>query len=72
MATRREQGKFGARVFLMDTSVVYVLQTIKRGTKQNSPYVVDKNPSGEGQRFLDTADDSAIADAVRAALNGTL
>ncbi len=72
MATTREQGKFGARMYLMDTDVVYVLQTVKRGSQQNSPYVVDKNPNGEGQRFVDTADDKAIADAVREALHGTL
>lgn len=72
MVTTREQGKFGARIFLMDTDVVYVLQTVKRGSQQNSPYVVDKNHSGDGQRFVDSADDKAIADAVREALRGTL
>ena len=66
------QGKFGARVFLMDADTVYVLQTIKRGKLQNSPYVVDKNPDNSGQRFVDGTDDKSIADAVREALRGTL
>ena len=67
-----KQGKFGARIFLMDTDVAYVLQTVKRGTSQNAPYVIDQKPVGEGQKFVDITDDKSIADAIRAALHGRL
>ena len=67
-----ERGKFGARVFLMDTNVAYILQTVKRGTQQNDRYVVDKKPVGDGQKFVDVANDKGIADAIRAALYGRL
>ena len=67
-----KQGKFGARVFLLDESTILVYQTIKRGRAQNAPYRVDQKPSGEGQRFLDLTSDKAIADAIRDALSGKL
>jgi len=69
-----KQGKFGARVFLMDTEVVYVRQTVKRGAAENAPYVIDKEAvgEGEGQKFVNIADDKGIAGAIRAALNGRL
>ena len=64
--------KFGARVFSLDTDMVLVYQTVKRGSASNSPYVFDKNPRGSGERFIALGDDKAIADAVRGALAGTL
>ena len=67
-----KQGKFGARIFLMDTNVVYVLQTVKRGTSQNARYVIDQKAVGDGQKFIDFTDDKGIADAIRAALQGRL
>ena len=67
-----KQGKFGARVFLMDTDTVYVLQTVKRGTAENARYVIDQKTVGEKQKFVDITDDKGIADAIRAALNGRL
>jgi hypothetical protein len=69
-----KQGKFGARVFLMDTEVVYVRQTVKKGAAENAPYVIDKKAEGEGegQKFVDITDDKSIANAIRAALNGRL
>ncbi len=67
-----KQGKFGARIFLMDTNVVCVMQTVKRGTRQNAPYVIDQKPVGDGQKFIDVTDDKGIADAIRAALHGRL
>ncbi len=66
------QGKFGARVFLMDTNTVYVRQTVKRGIAENARYVIDQKAVGEGQKFVDITDDKGIADAIRAALNGRL
>ena len=64
--------KFGARVYLMDPGTTYVLQTVKRGSRQNAPYVVDKRPKGEGARFIDLHDDSGIAEAIRMAFRGEL
>ena len=64
--------KFGARIFLMEPNVILVMQTVKKGLRQNSPYVVDQRPAGIVQRFVETRDDEEIADAVRAALQGKL
>lgn len=64
--------KFGGRVFLMDPKVLLVLQTVKRGAGYTDRYVVDTKPTGNGESFVDITDDKAIADAVRAALQGIL
>lgn len=66
-----KQGSFGARVYLMDNKTVLIYQTKKRGTAQNSPYVVWPTPDQHGS-FVDLKDDKAIADAVRTALNGKM
>jgi hypothetical protein len=68
------QGKFGVRVFLMDSGFIYIRQTIKRGSAQNAPYVIDKKApgSGQGQKFVSLTDDKEIADAIRDALAGSL
>ncbi|MDO9580409.1 MAG: hypothetical protein Q7J06_07555 [Bacteroidales bacterium] len=66
-----KQGSFGARVYLMDNKTVLIYQTKKRGTAQNSPYVVWPSPAQHGA-FLDLKDDKAIADAIRTALNGKM
>lgn len=65
------QKKFGARVYLMDTDNILVMQTVKRGTADNSPYVIDQKTKS-GERFLDATDDKAIADAIRDAIAGRL
>ncbi len=65
-----EQGPFGARVYLMDDKTILVYQTLKRGTAQNAPYVV--YPRTQQGVFVDITDDEAIADAIRAAVNGKL
>ena len=64
--------KFGARAYLVDSGTTYVLQTLKRGTRQNAPYAVDKSPTGDGARFIDLHDDSGIAEAIRMAFRGEL
>ena len=56
----------------MDPKVVLVMQTIKKGAGYTDRYIVDTKPTGIVQRFVDITDDGAIADAVRAALQGTL
>jgi hypothetical protein len=60
--------KFGARVYLHSDGVALVKQTVKRGSSQNAPYVVD----GQRERFVDPGDDAALGAAVRAALEGRL
>lgn len=61
---------FGARVYLMDNKTILVYQTLKRGTAQNARYVV--SPRTQQGAFIDIIDDKAIADAIRAAVNGEL
>ncbi len=65
------KGSFGARVYLMDNKTVLIYQTRKRGAAQNAPYVVWPCPNQKGA-FVDVKDDTAIADAIRSALNGKL
>jgi hypothetical protein len=65
-----KQRSFGARVYLMDNKTILVYQTLKRGTAQNAPYVV--YPRTQQGVFVDITDDGAIADAIRAAVNGKL
>jgi hypothetical protein len=64
------QGRFGARVYLMDNKTILVYQTAKRGSAQNAPYVV--YPKTQQGAFIDSTDDKGIADAIRAAVNGRL
>ncbi len=63
--------KYGARVYLMDTNNILVMQTVKRGKADNAPYVIDQNASN-GEKFVDLTDDKGVADAVRDALAGRL
>jgi len=65
------KGKFGARAYLMDSEMVLVVQTIKRGKASNAPYVIDQKPIGGKERFIEL-DDKGIADAIRDALSGSL
>ncbi|MCH8206765.1 MAG: hypothetical protein IH956_07145 [Chloroflexi bacterium] len=64
--------KFGARVYLMDAETALVLQTVKKGTRQNAPYVVDQRPKNEGEKFVSMTDDASLGKAIRAALGGEL
>ena len=65
-----KHGPFGARVYLMDNKKLLVYQTFKRGIDQNAPYVV--HPKTQRGTFINIADDEAIANAIRAAVNGKL
>ncbi|MCK4362345.1 MAG: hypothetical protein KAW13_03585 [Dehalococcoidia bacterium] len=67
-----KRGKFGARLYLMDTNMVLVVQTVKRGTAENAPYVIDQRPTSGKERFVSVTDDKGIADAIRDALEGRL
>lgn len=60
--------RYGARVFLMNDGVILVKQTVKRGSRQNDPYVIDE----DRERHVDPGDDAALGAAVRDALNGNL
>ena len=66
----QQQGRFGARVYLMNSKTILVYQTRKRGTAQNAQYIV--YPTPQTGRFLNYDDDKEIADALRDALNGQL
>ena len=66
-----ERGPFGARVYLMGDNKILVYQTVKKGTAQNAPYVVS-HPGKQQGAFVNITDDKAIADAIRAAVNGKL
>ena len=62
--------KYG--VYLTDDDTALLYQTVKRGKRQNSPYVVDQKPKHTGERFVDMSDDMAIAEGVRDALRAEL
>ena len=67
--------RHGARVNLLvgPPRVIYVAQTIKSGTEQNAPYVIERRDDGRGkERFVNWDDDAALLQAVRDALNGKL
>lgn len=66
------RGRFGARVYLTNDNKILIYQTRKRGTAQNSPYIVFPNPETQQVTFVNIANDKEIADTIRAALNGTL
>ena len=56
----------------MDTDVACVFQTVKSGAGYTDRYIVDQEPTGKGERFVDLMDDKALANAVRDALHGKL
>jgi hypothetical protein len=60
--------RYGARVYLQADGVVLVKQTIKQGTHQNAPYVID----AQREQFVDPGNDAALGAAVRSALLGQL
>ena len=67
-----ENGPFGARVYLRDDKTLQMYQTRKRGASQNDPYVISLSPKTHRGVFIDIENDKAIADALRAAVNGKL
>ena len=60
--------KYGARIYPHRDGVVQVKQTVKRGTGQNDPYVIDEHK----ERFVDPGNDAELGKAVRDALGGHL
>jgi len=63
-----KNGKHGARVYAQTDGVFLVKQTIKRGTDQNDPYVIDEHR----ECFVNPGNDEALGKAVREALEGNL
>ncbi len=63
-----EPVKYGAKVYQVSKSVLLIKQTVKRGTGQNAPYVID----GHKEAHANLDDDAAIANAVRSAIKGNL
>lgn len=70
--SEKDRGRFGARVFLVDPEVLLIMQTIKKGSQQNSPYVVHHKRNAIVQKFVSASNNAEIADAIRAALRGEL
>ena len=62
------QKRHGARIIALDNGIALVQQTIKRGVKPNSPYVIDN----QRKRHVDLNDNAAVASAIRDALAGQL
>ena len=63
----------GARLNWLGDEVIYVAQTVKSGTAQNAPYVIERNESGkQKETFVNSKDDAALLNAIRDALNGRL
>ena len=63
-----EKDKFGARVFQVSDLILLVKQTVKSGSEQNAPYVIDE----QKERHVDFNNDAEIAKAVRDAVRGEL
>jgi hypothetical protein len=55
----------------MADGTILVQQTIKSGPAQNDRYVIDR-PLERLERFVDSNDDAAIANAIRDAVAGRL
>lgn len=62
------KGKYGVRVFKVSDDTLLIKQTIKKGSDQNAPYVID----GQKERHVKINDDSGIADAIRDGVLGKL
>ncbi len=58
----------GARVYKIDENTILIKQTVKRGSEQNAPYVIDEHK----EAHVDITDDVAISDAIRNAICGQL
>lgn len=68
---------FGARISRLDgdpNGRILVFQTSKQSEKPNAAYTIDKRADGKKMifRHVDRNDDSAIAQAIRDALQGQL
>lgn len=63
--------EYGARIYKREDSI-QIIQTIKKGSEQNAPYVVEKSSGRNKETFVRQDDDVALAKAVRSALAGEL
>ena len=65
------ENRYGARIVNLPPNVILVEQTIF--SEREKRYVIDHDRDGKKiERHVKRADDKAIADAVRAACEGTL
>ncbi len=63
--------KYGVRIYPLDSKVILVKQTVKRGGSLT--YVIDTTSAGEHREaHVEIDNDQEIAEAVRAALSGGL
>jgi len=65
---RQEERKYGARVFKVSENTLLIKQTVKSGGGQNDPYVINEHR----EKHVNLSDDSAIAAAIRDAIEGRL
>ena len=64
---------FGARAYKMDSNIILIKQTVKKGIGSSERYVVDTLADGtHREQHLDINDDNGIANAIRSALIGKL
>lgn len=63
----------GARLNWLGDDHIYVAQTIKSGSAQNAPYVIERSENGkQKETMVSYEDDAALLKAIRDALNGRL
>ena len=65
---KNEKPKYGVRISKLTENRLIVKQTIKRGSGQNDPFVID----GHKEKHVNINNDSEIADAVRNGVAGKL
>ena len=62
-----------ARFNWLGDDMIYVAQTVKRGTAQNAPYRIERREDGRAKEtFVNHDDDVGLLKAVRDTLNGRL
>ena len=63
----------GVRISPLSEGMIWIGQTIKSGTAQNAPYIIERREDGKNiERFVKYDDDAELLKAIRDALNGQL
>lgn len=62
----------GARLNWLGDDMIYVAQTVKRGTAQNAPYRIERREDGRAKEtFVNHDDEMPLMDGYEAALGRT-
>ena len=65
--------RHGVRLNWLGDDDIIVAQTIKSGTAQNAPHIIETRGDGRSKEaFVKYNDDEGLLKAIRAALNGDL